>query len=52
MTFTEFNEFSYATTGALYNVKFSCSASSVFVSAIFSTWYAVHLEKKKLGVIN
>ena len=54
MTFTKFNEFSYATTGALYMLSFSCSASSVFVSAIsaiFSTWYAVHLvEKKKIVV--
>ena len=34
------------------HVKFSCSTSSVFVSAIFSTWYAVYLEKKTKVVIN
>ena len=40
MTFTKFNESSYGTAHAKF-----FSVCSVYVSAIFSTWYVVYLEK-------
>ena len=44
MTFTKFNEFRYTTTGALYMLS-SHAQLALFVSAIFTTWYAVYLVK-------
>ena len=46
MTFTKFNEFRYTTTGARVLYMLSSHAQlALFVSAIFTTWYAVYLVK-------
>ena len=43
MTFTKFNEFSYATTGALYMLSFHAQLALCLSVLFFSTWYAVYL---------
>ena len=49
MTFTKFNEFSYATPGALYMLSSHAQLALALCLSVlfFSTWYAVHLEIKK-----
>ena len=46
MTFTKFNEFSYATIVALYVLSSHAQLALCLSVLFFSTWYAVHLEKK------
>ena len=48
MTFTEFNEFSYATTGALYMLSSHAQCLSVQFF-LLGMWFT--LEKKKIVVI-
>ena len=47
MTFTKFNEFNYATTGALHMLSSRAQLALCLSVLFFSTWYAVHLEKKE-----
>ena len=43
MTFTKFNEFSYATIVALYMLSSHAQLALCLSVLFFSTWYAVHL---------